>query len=87
MQYKYEINQHPFRLVIIEPAKPPKGAEGSNWHHYVIQQGDKLIKGYRQGSLSTITHELELNVELLNERRFGRRATLQSISTKKTSTF
>ena len=87
MQYKYEINQHPFRLITIEPTNPPKGAKGDDWYHYIIQQGDKIIKGYRQGSLSTITNELELNVEILNERRFGRRASLQSISTRKASTF
>ena len=85
MSYKYEANQQPYRVQSIVPAKPPIGAEGNNWFHYVIVQGDNLINGYRQGSLESVTHEIEENVELLNERRLGKRGRVQLVATNNSS--
>ena len=85
MSYKYEANQQPYRIQSINPAKPPIGAEGNSWFHYVIIQGDNLINGYLQGSLESVTHTIEENVELLNERRLGKRGRLQTVPTKKST--
>lgn len=85
MSYKYEANQQPYRVQSIAPAKPPIGAEGGSWFHYVIVQGDNLINGYRQGSLESVTHEIEENVELLNERRVGKRGRVQLVATNSSS--
>ena len=85
MSYKYEANQQPYRIQSIVSTKPPKGAEGSSWFHYVIVQGDNLINGYLQGSLESVTHTIEENVELLNERRLGKRGRLQTVPTKKST--
>lgn len=82
MSYKYEANQQPYKIQSIVPTKPPDGAEGSSWFHYVIVQGDNLINGYRQGSLESVTHAIEENVELLNERRLGKRGRVQLVATK-----
>ena len=86
MPYKYAANQQPYRIASIEPANPPAGAEGSSWFHYVIVQGNNLINGYRQGSLASVTHAIEENVELLNERRSGKRGRALIVSTEKRST-
>ena len=86
MSYKYEANQQPYRVLSIVPTNPPIGAEGSGWFHYVIVQGDNLINGYRQGSLESVTYAIEENVELLNERRVGKRGRVQQIVTIKNST-
>ena len=83
MSYKYEANQQPYRIQSIVPAKPPIGAVGASWFHYVIAQGDNLINGYRQGSLESVTLAIEENVELLNERRLGKRGRVQTVPTKK----
>ena len=82
MSYKCEANQQPYRIQSIKPAKPPIGAEGNSWFHYVIVQGDNLINGYRQGSLESVTNAIEENVELLNERRLGKRGRVQTVLTK-----
>jgi len=62
-----------YQIVSVRQAKPPPGAEGSNWHQYVIAQGTNTIKGYRQGSLEAVTTAVEENVAQLNERQIGKR--------------
>ena len=50
-------------------AAPPPGAEGSNWHHYVIAfEGTNTIHGCRQGGLMAVTRAVEEIVAQLNER-------------------
>lgn len=68
----------------IESIDPPVGTEGTDWHQYVIVQGNNRISGYRQGNLESVRQATEENIELLNERQFGKRARIQqSVTAKK----
>ncbi len=59
----------PFKLTSILKGEPPAGAEGIDWHRYVITQGSNTIVGHRQGSTSSVTLAVEEIVLHLNERR------------------
>ena len=59
----------PFKLKSIRKEQSPAGAEGIDWHCYVITQGDNTIVGHRQGSTRTVTLAIEEIVLHLNERR------------------
>ena len=59
----------PFKLTSILKEEPPTGAEGIDWHRYVITQGDNTIVGHRQGSTSSVRLAVEGIVLHLNERR------------------
>jgi hypothetical protein len=61
-----------FGIVSVKPVDPPRGAVGTGWHRYIIEQGKNSIHGYRQGSLDTVTRAVEEIVVRLNERRRGR---------------
>ena len=62
----------PYEIVSVRPEKPPSGAKGSNWHHYVIAfEGSNSIHGYRQGNLKAVTKAVEEIVAQLNERHLG----------------
>jgi len=63
------ILEHPYRLVSVQRAGVPLGADGADWHQYVIQQGENEIRGYRQGSALAVTAAAEQMVTRLNERR------------------
>jgi hypothetical protein len=59
----------PYEIVSVRRAKPPPGAEGSNWHRYVIAfEGASTIRGHRQGQLKAVTRAVEEIVAQLNER-------------------
>ena len=61
---------------------------GTGWHCYVIEQGNNNIRGYRQGSIDSVTRAVEEIVFRLNERRrgkFGRVHLTMSSPAKKTS--
>ncbi len=58
-----------YELASIKSADPPPNAEGTGWLSYVIMQGDNAIRGYRQGSLSTVKKEVDEIVARLNDRR------------------
>ncbi len=62
----------PFRLVAIERAEPPAGADGKNWYRYTITQGANAINGYLQGTATGVKNAAEQIVGQLNERRAGR---------------
>ena len=62
-----------YEIVSVQPTEPPADMEGSNWHSYVIAQGPNTIRGYRQGSLSSVRREVRELVLRLNERRTGKR--------------
>lgn len=62
----------PFRLVAIERAEPPMGADGKNWYRYTITQGANAINGYLQGTANGVKNAAEQIVGQLNERRAGR---------------
>lgn len=73
-----------YSIESIEPVDPPAGAEGDDWFQYVIVQGTNRISGYRQGNLESVRQSTEENIELLNERQFGKRARAQqSLASKK----
>ena len=59
----------PFKLKSIRKERSPAGAEGIDWHCYVITQGDNTIVGHRQGSTSSVRLAVEGIVLHLNERR------------------
>ena len=59
----------PFKLKSIRKEQSPAGAEGIDWHCYVITQGDNTIVGHRQGSTSSVTLAIEEIVVRLNLRR------------------
>ena len=61
----------PFKLKSIRTERPPAGAEGIDWHRYVITQGSNTIVGHRQGSTSSVRLDVEEIVLHLNERRVG----------------
>ena len=61
-----------YGIISVEPVKPPRGMVGTGWHCYVIQQGKNNIRGYRQGSIGSVTRAVEEIVFRLNERRRGK---------------
>jgi hypothetical protein len=63
-----------YEIVSIKPAEPPSGATGSNWHRYVIAfEGSESVCGYRQGSIQSVTMEVEEIVAQVNERNWKKR--------------
>jgi hypothetical protein len=63
-----------YEIESIQRADAPAGAEGSAWCRYVIKRGDSKIRGYRQGSVKTVTLEVKEMVEQMNDRRSGKRS-------------
>lgn len=61
-----------YGIVSVEPVDPPRGMVGTGWHCYIIEQGKNNIRGYRQGSIDSVTQAVEEVVARLNERRRGR---------------
>ena len=76
----------PYEIISIQRAEPPRGAEGSNWHHYVIVHGVNTINGYQQGNLKDVTMAVEEIVAQLNERRLGKRGRVNLVPTPKRKT-
>jgi len=68
-----------FEVASVLPMEPPDGSEDSEWHSYVITQGDNTIRGYREGNLKTVTEAAKVIVGQLNERRMGKRARAQLV--------
>ncbi len=61
-----------YEIVSIRRAKPPPGAEGSNWYRYVIAfEGTNAIHGCRQGGIKDVTRAVGEIVAQLNERHLG----------------
>ena len=73
--------EHPYEIVSVRRAEPPPGADGSDWHRYVITQGINTINGCRQGSLKAVTEAVEEIVVQLNGRRLNSRGRVQLIIT------
>ncbi len=58
-----------YEIVSVRRVGPPSGAEGANWHRYVIAfEGTETIRGYRQGSIKGVILAVEKIVAQLNER-------------------
>ena len=62
----------PFTLTSILKEEPPAGADGIDWHRYIITQGGNTIVGHRQGSTRSVTLAIEEIVLHLNERQANR---------------
>ena len=62
-----------YEILSVQPSEPPSDMEGTDWHCYVIAQGNNTIRGYRQGNLTSVIRSVEEIVTLLNERRLGKR--------------
>ena len=74
-----------YEIVSIQPAEPPPGGKGSNWHHYVIAfEGSNTITGCRAGSLKAVTRAVEEIVAQLNERHLDKRGRVHLVLKKKT---
>ena len=66
--------EQPYEIVSVRRAKPPPGAEGSDWHRYVIAfEGRNSIHGCRQGSINDVINAVEEIVAQVNERHLGKR--------------
>ena len=61
--------ENPYRLISVQRAVVPVGADGSDWHQYVIRQGENEIRGVRQGTELAVTAIAQEMVTNLNERR------------------
>ena len=61
-----------YGIVSVKPVNAPRGAVGTGWHCYIIEQGTNSIRGYRQGDIDTVTRAVEEICVRLNERRRGR---------------
>jgi hypothetical protein len=76
-----------YEMVSVRRIEPPPGAEGSNWHRYVIAfGGSNNIRGYRQGSLNVVTGAVEEIVAQLNERHRGKHGRVHLVTTPKKTT-
>ena len=75
--------EHLYEIVSVRRAEPPRGAEGSDWHRYVIAQGTNTINGWRQGNLEAVTRVVEEFVTQLNERQLGKRGRVNLVPTPK----
>ena len=71
-----------YKIVSVQPTEPPTNVDGTNWHSYLIMQGTNAIRGYRQGSLSSVTKAVKELVFLLNERRAGKRGRVHLVMSK-----
>ena len=79
--------EQPYEIVSVQRAEAPPGAEGSDWHRYVIAfEGTDTIRGCRQGQLKTVTSAVEEIVAQLNERQSGKRGRVHLVLKKKTRT-
>lgn len=76
----------PYEVVEVRRAKTPAGAEGTDWHQYVIAfEGSKNIKGYQPGNLKTVSEAANELVAQLNERHMGKRGRVNLVPTPKKS--
>ena len=57
-----------FRVALVEKSVVPQGAEGEDWHRYVLESEYSAITGWRRGSLQEITQHAIHCTEELNAR-------------------
>lgn len=76
----------PYEIVSVKQTDAPAGAEGSDWHCYVIAQGKNSMRGYRQGDLKAVTTAVEEICAQVNERQMGKRGRVNLVpAAKKTA--
>ncbi len=77
--------EQPYEIVSVRRAKAPPGAEGSDWHRYVIAfEGTNTIHGCQQGGIKAVTRAVEEIVAQLNERRLSKTSRGHLVLKKKT---
>ncbi len=81
MTAESSVMEHPYEIVSVRRGEPPPGAEGSDWHCYVIRQGINTINGCRQGNLKAVTEAVEEIVAQLNGRRLNSRGRVHLVMT------
>lgn len=72
-----------YEIVSVRPTEAPSETEGSNWHRYEIAQGPNTIRGYRQGSLTSVRKAVKDIVFRLNQRRAGKSGRVHIVIPKK----
>jgi hypothetical protein len=60
-----------YRLVLVEKAPGPSGAEGDNWCRYVLENDSSAITGWHRGSPQEVTQHARQYTEQLNARSTG----------------
>ena len=71
-----------YEIVSVQPTEAPSDMEGPDWYSYVIVQGSNTIRGYRQGSLTSVRKAVKELVFRLNERRAGKRGRVHIVMPK-----
>lgn len=66
------LEDEPFTLKSLAKSQPPEGVDSSNWHRYVITQGQNTIVGHVQGSHAAAQRAVTEIIDRLNERRRGK---------------
>ena len=80
----YSAMEQPYGIVSVRRAEPPPGAEGSDWHRYVIAfEGTDTIRGCRHGQLKAVTRAVEEMVGQLNERHLSKPSRVHLVLGKK----
>jgi hypothetical protein len=77
------IMAQPYEVVSISRATTPEGGQGADWYDYEIALGNHTINGCRQGSLKSVTSDVNEIVIQMNERRFGKRGRVNLVPTPK----
>lgn len=60
-----------FVIECIEKSDPPKDMTGNDWYRYIVRQNKRKIIGYKNGTLQSVTENIESFTEGLNERSIG----------------
>ncbi len=69
MLARYDVMEGFYEIVSLRRVARPPGANGTNWHRYVIAlDGTETIHGHRRGSIKDVTREVEEIVAGLNQR-------------------
>jgi hypothetical protein len=67
---RYDVMGQFYEIVSLRRVGTPPGANGANWHRYVIAfDGNETIHGFLQGRIKNVTKEVEEIVAQLNQRR------------------
>lgn len=66
------LEDEPFTLKSLAKSPPPEGVDSTNWHRYVITQGQNTIVGHVQGSHAAAQRAVNEIIDRLNERRRGK---------------
>lgn len=57
-----------YHVVSVELTERPNGIQSGTWYSYVIERGDSIIRGYRSGTLRSVTQHAYDMADDLNER-------------------